>query len=104
MPWLLPSLDLQLLAPGGNRDQSFAENADGNALGLVLRLSWRQKVSLLALARESWRRVAQERAGRQWCCGVPSRRPTPGLMLGLSGVGWTCLRLHDPSITESVLI
>jgi hypothetical protein len=59
---------------------------------------------LLALARESWRRVAQDRAGRQWCCGMPSRRPTPGLMLGLSGVGWTCLRLHDPSITESVLI
>jgi lantibiotic modifying enzyme len=59
---------------------------------------------LLALARASWRRVAEERAGRQWSCGTPSRRPTPGLMLGLSGVGWTCLRLHDPSITESVLI
>ena len=61
VPWLLPSLDLQLSAPvtflvgengtgkstlleaiawsvgfgaqGGNRDQSFAENADGYALG-----------------------------------------------------------------------
>jgi len=73
VPWLLPSLDLQLSAPvtflvgengtgkstlleaiawsvgfgaqGGNRDQSFAENADGYALGRALRLSWRQKVS-----------------------------------------------------------
>ena len=73
VPWLLPSLDLQLSAPatflvgengtgkstlleaiawsvgfgaqGGNRDQSFAENADGHALGRALRLSWRQKVS-----------------------------------------------------------
>ena len=30
---------------GGNRDQSFAEEADGYALGRALRLSWRQKVS-----------------------------------------------------------
>jgi len=73
VPWLLSSLDLQLSAPvtflvgengtgkstlleaiawsvgfgaqGGNRDQSFAENADGYALGRALRLSWRQKVS-----------------------------------------------------------
>jgi hypothetical protein len=74
VPWLLPSLDLQLSAPvtflvgengtgkstlleaiawsvgfgaqGGNRDHSFAENADGHALGRALRLSWRQKVLL----------------------------------------------------------
>ena len=60
VPWLLPRLDLQLSAPvtflvgengtgfgaqGGNPDQSFAENADGYALGRALRLSWRQKVS-----------------------------------------------------------
>jgi predicted ATPase len=73
VPWLLPSLDLRLSVPvtflvgengtgkstllkaiawsvgfgaeGGNRDQSFAENADGHALGRALRLSWRQKVS-----------------------------------------------------------
>ncbi len=32
-------------AQGGNRDQSFAENADGYALGRAMRLSWRQKVS-----------------------------------------------------------
>jgi hypothetical protein len=73
VPWLQPSLDLELSAPvtflvgengtgkstlleaiawsvgfgaqGGNRDQSFAEDADGYALGRALRLSWRQKVS-----------------------------------------------------------
>jgi predicted ATPase len=32
-------------AHGGNRDQSFAEDADGHALGRALRLGWRQKVS-----------------------------------------------------------
>jgi predicted ATPase len=32
-------------AQGGSRDQSFAESADGHALGRALRLGWRQKVS-----------------------------------------------------------
>lgn len=32
-------------AQGGNRDNSFAENADGYALGRALSLSWRQKVT-----------------------------------------------------------
>jgi predicted ATPase len=32
-------------AQGGNRDQSFAEDADGHTLGRALRLGWRQKVS-----------------------------------------------------------
>jgi predicted ATPase len=73
VPWLRPGLDLPLSAPitflvgengtgkstlleaiawsvgfgaqGGSRDQSFAENADGHALGRALRLGWRQKVS-----------------------------------------------------------
>src|ERR1700730_11251800 len=73
VPWLLPCLDLELSAPvtflggengtgksalleaiawsvgcgaqGGNRDQSFAENADGHSLGRALRLRWRQQVS-----------------------------------------------------------
>ncbi len=67
VPWLLQTLDLELSAPvtflvgengtgkstlleaiawsvgfgaqGGNRDQSFTENADGHALGRALRLS-----------------------------------------------------------------
>ncbi|HEY0683463.1 MAG TPA: AAA family ATPase [Steroidobacter sp.] len=32
-------------AQGGNRDNSYAEGADGHALGRALRLSWRQRVS-----------------------------------------------------------
>jgi predicted ATPase len=73
MPWISSGLDLNILAPvtflvgengtgkstlleaiawaigfgaqGGDRDQSFAENADGHALGRALRLGWRQRVS-----------------------------------------------------------
>ncbi len=73
VPWLTPALTLKLSAPvtflvgengtgkstlleaiawavgfgaqGGNRDQSYAEDADGHLLGRALRLGWRQKVS-----------------------------------------------------------
>lgn len=73
LPWLGENLDLTLTTPltflvgengtgkstlleaiawacgfgaqGGNRDQSFAEYADGHTLGRALRLGWRQKVS-----------------------------------------------------------
>jgi predicted ATPase len=73
LPWLAPHLNLTLTTPltflvgengtgkstlleaiawacgfgahGGNRDQSFAEDADGHMLGRALRLGWRQKVS-----------------------------------------------------------
>lgn len=73
LPWIGEQLDLTLTTPltflvgengtgkstlleaiaracgfgsqGGNRDQSFAEGADGHTLGRALRLGWRQKVS-----------------------------------------------------------
>ena len=73
LPWIGEKLDLSLTTPltflvgengtgkstlleaiawacgfgsqGGNRDQSFAEDADGHTLGRALRLGWRQKVS-----------------------------------------------------------
>jgi predicted ATPase len=73
VPWLTPGLTFHLSAPvtflvgengtgkstlleavawavgfgaqGGNRDQSFGENADGYSLGRALRLAWRQRVS-----------------------------------------------------------
>jgi predicted ATPase len=73
LPWMAEKLDLTLTTPltflvgengtgkstlleaiawacgfgaqGGNRDQSFAEDADGHTLGRALRLGWRQRVS-----------------------------------------------------------
>ena len=35
-------------------------------------------------------------AGRPWGCGTDGET-TPGLFLGLSGIGWLFLRLHDPA-------
>jgi lantibiotic modifying enzyme len=41
--------------------------------------------------------------GAPWACGVPGGGETPGLMLGLAGIGWFYLRLYDPA-TPSVLL
>lgn len=38
-----------------------------------------------------------------WPCGVLNGGETPSLMLGLAGIGWFYLRLHDPAV-PSVLI
>jgi lantibiotic modifying enzyme len=50
-------------------------------------------------------RVAIERhAGSDdWPCGTPHGR-TPSLFLGLSGIGWLFLRLHDPSIPSPLVL
>lgn len=39
-----------------------------------------------------------------WPCGVPSGGQTPDLLLGLAGIGYFFLRLHDPEKTPSVLL
>jgi type 2 lantibiotic biosynthesis protein LanM len=67
-----------------------------------------------AFGDDSHRRVAEQvgRAGielyRQsqspWPCGVLQGGETPGLLLGLAGIGHFYLRLHDPVGVPSVLI
>jgi len=42
--------------------------------------------------------------GLPWPCGVPGGGETPGLMLGLAGIGHFYLRLYDPASTPSVLL
>jgi type 2 lantibiotic biosynthesis protein LanM len=39
-----------------------------------------------------------------WPCGVPGGGETPGLMLGLAGIGYFYLRLYQPGLVPSVLI
>jgi hypothetical protein len=38
-----------------------------------------------------------------WPSGVPSRGPNPSLFLGLAGIGYWLLRLHDPEAVPSLL-
>jgi lantibiotic biosynthesis protein len=42
-------------------------------------------------------------AGGDWPCGTPGAT-TPGLFLGLAGIGWLFLRLHDPSIASPLAV
>jgi type 2 lantibiotic biosynthesis protein LanM len=39
-----------------------------------------------------------------WPCGVQNGGETPGLLLGLAGIGYFYLRLHDSDLVPSVLI
>ena len=41
---------------------------------------------------------------RPWPCGVNGGGETPGLLLGLAGIGWFYLRLHDREKVPSVLM
>ena len=38
-----------------------------------------------------------------WVMGVPLNVETPGLLLGLAGIGYQCLRLAEPELVPSVL-
>ena len=39
-----------------------------------------------------------------WPCGVMGGWETPNLMLGLAGIGYFYLRLHDPAMIPSTLL
>jgi lantibiotic modifying enzyme len=52
-------------------------------------------------------RVGLERygaTGAPWPCGVPGGGETPGLMLGLAGIGHFYLRLYDPSVPSALIL
>lgn len=44
------------------------------------------------------------RHGGHWFCGLPGGNETPGLFLGLAGIGLTLLRLERPSIAPSAAL
>ena len=63
------------------------------------------------LGEPRWTRAALERAAcilhhgreRGWLCGLPRGTETPGLMMGLAGIGYGLLRLAAPEHVPSVL-
>jgi lantibiotic modifying enzyme len=93
----------------GNFDQtncSLCHGAFGNADLLLSAAS--------ALGRPELRTVVErmakmaidrfERSRSPWPCGVQGAGETPGLMLGLAGIGYFLLRLYDPDRIPSVLL
>ncbi len=48
--------------------------------------------------------ILADQAARGWLCGVPGGVETPGLMVGLAGIGYELLRLANPLQVPSVLL
>jgi lantibiotic modifying enzyme len=62
--------------------------------------SWLRSVE--AIAQEGVERF--ERRGIPWPCGLPGAGETPGLMLGLAGIGYFYLRVAEAKRVPSVLL
>ncbi len=58
----------------------------------------------LAEARRLTGAILADQAIRGWRCGVPGGVETPGLMVGLAGIGYELLRLANPQMIPSVLL
>ena len=90
----------------GQGNYSLCHGSGGNAELLVY--------ASRVLGEDSYRQVAEQvgRTGVEqyraslspWPCGVLEGGETPGLMLGLAGIGYFYLRLHDPARVAPVLI
>lgn len=77
----LGNLELPLLAARTLPDPGLPERVDRLASGIVEGIT---------------------RTG--WLCGTPNAVETPGLMMGLAGIGYQLLRLADPERVPSVLL
>lgn len=59
----------------------------------------------LGTARErSIAQVLESKSQRGWMMGVPLNVETPGLMMGLAGIGYAFLRLSEPDHVPSILV
>lgn len=78
----------------------------GNAELLVLAAEELDEPELLEAARRVGRVGCElyHRTRSDWPCGVPDGGETPGLMLGLAGIGHFLLRLADPAAVPPVVI
>jgi lantibiotic biosynthesis protein len=104
-PLILPEAEIAIrttaatlaeTAPGiGNL--SLCHGDAGNADLLVLGADLLKRPELRQIAEAAGdRAIARfEQAGLPWPCGVPNAGETPNLLLGLAGIGYFFLRLHD---------
>lgn len=59
---------------------------------------------LLTWANQRVAAILSQQQKTGWICGVPGGVETPGLMVGLAGIGYELLRLADPAAVPSVLL
>ncbi len=60
--------------------------------------------TLLTEAQQLAAKILADQAMTGWRCGVPGGVETPGLMVGLAGIGYELLRLATPAQVPSVLV
>ena len=91
---------------GGQGNFSLCHGLAGNSELLLMAAHSFNNPGLLDLARQVGLRGI-ERYGKTespWPCGVLGAGESPGLLLGLAGIGYFYLRLTDPVNTPSILI
>jgi lantibiotic modifying enzyme len=85
-------------------DDSLCHGDLGNLDLLLVAARTPGRGSRLAEARRRASSVLERIERRGWACGTPLRAETPGLMLGLAGIGYGLLRLAEPDRVPSVLL
>ena len=76
----------------------------GNLEPFVVAAEALERPDLLDQPRQVAGQILASQPSTGWICGVPGGVETPGLMVGLAGIGYACLRLADPAATPSVLL
>jgi lantibiotic modifying enzyme len=97
---------LRMAAATGSAGFSLCHGDAGNAELLLLAAEALGEPEHRAVAEELGRRGIERHLapGVPWPCGVLNAGETPGLMLGLAGIGYFYLRLHAPARAPSVLL
>lgn len=86
-----------------NRSHSLCHGAMGNIDILCTAADMLQEERWREAALRQAAQVLKEGREEQWRCGLPKFNETPGVMLGLAGIGLSFLRLWSPQEVPSVL-
>ncbi len=89
--------------PDGRPDLSLGQGALGTLEALAVRAGRGEPAAAAALARHAGRALALVEA-RSHRCATPDHVPSPGLLDGLSGIGYGLLRLAHPGTVPSALL
>lgn len=102
----LRSTSKSLSAIPGQVNYSLCHGLSGNAELAIYAGQTLKKAEHTSMAEQVGRQgVEYFQANRiPWPCGVLQGGETPGLMLGLAGIGYFYLRLYDPEANPSILL
>jgi type 2 lantibiotic biosynthesis protein LanM len=91
---------------GGPGNFSLCHGLGGNAETLIYGAEVLRRPDLHVAAQQLGLKGIEmyEKNRLPWPCGVPGGSETPNLLLGLAGIGYFYLRLHDPATIPSVLL